>query len=61
MALKKRDEYRFDRLTIASIIHSHVGTESRARVIEENLSLAPGDTKDLDDPLEYLRLLLTTL
>ena len=60
MALKKRDDYKSDRLTVASIIHSHVGTESRARVIEENLSLAPGDTKDLDDPLDYLRLLLTT-
>ena len=60
MALIKRDEYRAERLTVASIIHSHVGTESRARGIEENLSLPPGDTKDLDDPLDYLRLLLTT-
>ena len=60
MALRKRDDYRSDRLTVTSIIHSHVGAESRARVIEENLSLAPGDTKDLDDTLDNLRLLLTT-
>ena len=51
MSLKKRDDYRSDRLIVASKIHSHVGTDSGARVIKENLSLAPGDTKDLDDPL----------
>ena len=59
MALRKRDDYRSDRLIVASIIHIHAGTESRVRVIEENQTLAPGDTKDLDDPLEYLRLWLT--
>ena len=60
MVLKKRDDYRSDRLIVASTIHSHVRTESTTRVIKENLSLASGDKKDLDDPLDYLRLLLTT-
>ena len=59
MALRKRDDYRSDRLAVASIIHSHVGTESGAKVIEKTQSFASGDTKDFDDPLEYLRFVLT--
>ena len=60
MALRKRDDYRSDKLTFVSIIHSHLGREARARIIEENLSFAPGGSKDSKDSLNYLRLLLTT-